>query len=277
MLQSILIGLDGSPDSLQALELGIQWASKLELRLVGLAIVDEPAIQHPEPLPIGAGAYRAQAVEGLLEEAHRKVQQALDHFNARCTEAEVDYLSQIDTGTPSEEILRESQRCDLVLLGHETHFSFRTENRADATQWNVLKHTPRPVVVVPPTLKPGSSVVVAYDGSPSADRALQAFQASGLEFEEQVYVVSVDPDLTEANCCAERAVEFLRSHNIAATAIPHGAASAVAEAILEQVRSRNARLLVMGAYGHSTMREFLLGSVTNVVLRKSPVPVFLCH
>jgi nucleotide-binding universal stress UspA family protein len=51
----------------------------------------------------------------------------------------------------------------------------------------------------------------------------------------------------------------------------------VSQAILEEVRRRSARLLVMGACGHSTVREFLLGSVAKSVLKESPVPVFLCH
>jgi nucleotide-binding universal stress UspA family protein len=51
----------------------------------------------------------------------------------------------------------------------------------------------------------------------------------------------------------------------------------VSQSILEEVRQRNARLLVMGAYGHSTAREFLLGSITKAILKEIPVPVFLCH
>ena len=133
------------------------------------------------------------------------------------------------------------------------------------------------MVIAPCKLEPGASVVVAYNGSPQADRALQAFQSSGLDLEEEVCIFSADEDREEAARQAERAVEFLRLHRI--KAIPHvlGLVNLVSQSILEEVRSRSARLLVMGAYGHSTVREFLLGSTTKSVLQESPVPVFLCH
>jgi nucleotide-binding universal stress UspA family protein len=120
-------------------------------------------------------------------------------------------------------------------------------------------------------------VVVAYNGSPQADRALQAFQASGLDFGEQVYVLSADGERKEAVRRAERAIEFLRFHGINAVRHDLVPVDSVSQTLLEEVRERNARLLVMGAYGHSGVREFLLGSTTKGVLKDSPVPVFLCH
>jgi nucleotide-binding universal stress UspA family protein len=176
-----------------------------------------------------------------------------------------------------EEILRESQRYDLVLFGHETHFQFVDSFQPDETLWKILKREPRPVVVAPPKLDAGSSVVVAYDGGAHADRALQAFQWSGLDTGEEVCVFSTDDDDAEAVRRADRAVEFLQLHRINAVPGAVRAVGSVAQSILAEVRQRNARLLVMGAYSHSTVREFLLGSTTKSVLKDSPVPVFLCH
>jgi nucleotide-binding universal stress UspA family protein len=47
--------------------------------------------------------------------------------------------------------------------------------------------------------------------------------------------------------------------------------------ILEQEQQLKASLLVMGAYGRSTLREFFGGSVTRTMLRESPVPLFFYH
>jgi nucleotide-binding universal stress UspA family protein len=98
-----------------------------------------------------------------------------------------------------------------------------------------------------------------------------------LDLEEEVCVLSTDEDREEATRQAERAVELLRLHAIDAVTHTLGPVDSVSQSILEEVRQRNARLLVMGAYGHSTVREFLLGSITKAVLKESPVPVFLCH
>ena len=213
----------------------------------------------------------------VIKEASHKVKQLLASFAERCAESHISFNVLQDAGLPYEEILRESQRYDLVLFGHDTHFRFGTVDQPDETLWKVLKRGPRPVVIAPPKLEPGSSVVVAYNGSPQADRALQAFQSSGLDFGEEVCVVNVDDDREEATRQAERAVEFLRLHQINAVAHALGPVDSVSQAILEEVRQRSARLLVMGACGHSAVREFLLGSITKAVLKESPVPVFLCH
>ena len=50
-----------------------------------------------------------------------------------------------------------------------------------------------------------------------------------------------------------------------------------ADVLLEYVHQVQARLLVMGAYGRSSLREFFSGSVTRTMLRESPVPLFLYH
>lgn len=276
MLTSILIGLDGSVYSDVAVELGIQWAQKFNALLVGLGIVDEPTICKREPVPLGGASYKHERDEQLLADGRQKVAEFLQRFGSRCAAAGVAYQEIEGVGLPYEEILRESHRYDLVLLGHETHFHFETSDEADETLWRVLRSESRPVVIAPAELHPGESVVVAYNASPQADRALQAFQAAGLDFGEEVHVICVDADEAKAVRDAERAVEFLRAHGIRAAAAGRSPASSVAQTILDEAASRQSRLLVMGACGHSRLREVLLGSVTKTTLRGSTVPVFLC-
>ncbi len=276
MLKSILIGLDGSAYSDVAVELGIQWAKRFDALLVGLGIVDQPTICKPEPVPLGGGVYKKERDDLLLAEGRRKVREFLDQFEARSAAAGIAYQAIEDVGLPYVEILRESHRYDLVLLGHETHFHFETTDAADETLWQVLRSESRPVVVAPAQLQPGSSVVVAYNASPQADRALQAFQTSGLDCGDEVHLVCVDEDEAVAIREAGRGVEFLRPHGIRAVAVGRQPNGSIAATILDEARARQARLLVMGACGHSRLRQVLLGSVTKQTLRSSPVPVFLC-
>ena len=277
MLKSILVGLDGSPYGAVAVELGIQWAQSFNALLVGLGIVNDRAIQQLDLASEGANQYSLELSAQFFAAARRNVEGILEQFARRCVEADVAFNLLQDVGLPYEEIVRESERYDLVLLGHEGHFRLGANTPPDETLWKVLKREPRPVVIAPRKLESGSSVVVACNSSPQANRALQAFQASGLDLGEEVCVVSVDDDREEAKHQTERAVEFLQLHRIKGVACPRGPVDSVVQTILEEVRHRKARLLVMGAYGHSTVREFLVGSVTKAVLKDSPAPVFLCH
>ena len=120
-------------------------------------------------------------------------------------------------------------------------------------------------------------MVVAYDGSLQATRALQMFQVIGLESSQEVHVVCVDPDQEYAAHCVERAVEFLHGHHVTAQAYARDTGAAPAHVLLEHVQQVQAGLLAMGAYSRSSLREFFGDSVTRTLLQESPVPLFLYH
>jgi nucleotide-binding universal stress UspA family protein len=276
-MRSILVGLDGSTHSTAAADLGIRWARRFNALLVGLGIIDEPSIRRPEIMPIGGAAYKEQRDEALLTDATRQVESILGQFAIRCTEAGIAYKLLEDVGTPPERIFVESQRFDLILLGQKTHFRFSSQDEEDDTLTEVLRNSPRPVVATPTQPPTGEAVVVAYDGSLQAARALQSFQASGLGTSTKLHVVSLGDDHVEAARHADRAVQFLSSHDLAATPHVASAPSGVAQTLLELSRLLDAGLIVMGCYGRSTLSEFFLGSVTRTMLESSTVPLFLYH
>ena len=276
MLRTILVGLDGSEHSDSALELGIRWAKRFDALLVGMGVVDEPGIHGPEEYLVGEAYFRGLN-KTLLADTRRGVELSLGRYARRCADAGVAFKELEDVGTPYVQILMEAQRYDLIVLGHHAHFQFGTGDEPDVTLSKVLADSPRPVVAVPDVLGDGEAVLIAYDGSLQAARALAAFEASGLGQGREVHVVSVDEDKKEAARRAERAVDFLRFHQVNAERWPVDSVFPPAEVILESVRMVDAGLLVMGAYGQPVLREFFLGSVTRTVLEKSPVPVFLYH
>lgn len=277
MVRSIVIGLDGLPQSMHAIALGIRWAQRWDALLVGLGIIDEPTIRKPEPVPLGASHFKTERDEVLVARARHQVEQCLAQFAVRCTEASVAFTRLEAVGVPAEHMLLEAQCYDLIMLGQQSAGHFGTPDNAWVTLTTVLKHAPRPVVTVPEALGDGTAVVVAYDGSVQAARALQAFEASGLAGTDAIHVLSVGADHSTAARHADRAVAFLRSHHRDASPHVCVTSSSVAEVILEQAQQCQARLLVMGAYGQPTWREFFLGSVTRTVLQHSPVPLFLYH
>ncbi len=278
MMRRILVGLDGSEFSDAAVQLGIQWARQSGALLAGLGIIDKPTIERPEALPVGGSHYKQERDEIVLAEARDRVERFLKQFSERCTGASVAWSVLEDTGNPYEQILLEAQRYDLILLGQQTYFHFATQAETCETLRKVLKSSPRPVVTVPRKLGDGSAVVIAYDGSLQAARALQAFQALHLHGSQPVHVVSVNESYVEAIRRGERAIDFLGAHDIEAFNHPILLTKgSTAESLLEQVRELDACFLVMGAYGQPTLREFVLGSVTRSLLKDCQVPIFLYH
>ena len=143
----------------------------------------------------------------------------------------------------------------------------------------VLRSTPRPIIAVPEKLSQrGDGVLIAYDGSLQAARAVHALVASGLCNAGRTTVVSVDADSeAAARGLADRARDYLELHGIETTVKPVKSDRPVGEVILEEIVSQQPEILVAGAHGQSRLKEFFLGSVTAEFLRQSPVPVFLFH
>ncbi len=275
-VRTILVGLDGSPEGESAVDLSLRWARQTGARLVGLGIVDEPTIRRPEPVPMGASHYKRERDERLLEDARRRVEEFLAGFAGRCAAEDVPYEVIEKVGLPHEQIVLTGQLYDLVVLPRQSHFHFETERKADDTVEKVLRHSARPVVVVPPRQRRSGPVVVAYDGGVHAARALQAFQALGIEPSAEVLVVSVHEDAREAVERAELAIAFLASHGIPALRTIVAAAGPVAPVILGAVENVDARLLVAGMRDRRRLTELFSGSTTQALLRGAQVPLFLC-
>jgi nucleotide-binding universal stress UspA family protein len=275
MLRSLLVALDGSPYSQTAIMLACQWGARFGARLLGLGVLDEPSIERGQPVPMGAYAYKKRLDEVRLVDAHRHLVELLDQFSARCAAAGVTAAVLEDIGDPTERILREAQRCDAVILGRETHFHFETQDQPDHTLAEVLRGSPRPVVVVPRELPEGRGIMVAYGGGREAARTLQTFQLLGLAAGEEVEVVTIHQDDAQATAVARLAGEFLTAHGTPHQLRAIATDEPPAGVLLEEVRRRAPRLLVIGAHGHHPVRDLFTTSVTRAVLRDCPVPAFV--
>ncbi|WP_435018676.1 universal stress protein [Tundrisphaera sp. TA3] len=276
MLRSILVGLDGSDNGDSALELAIRWARRSDALLVGMGCIDEPGLHGVEEFLVGEVYFERLNAE-LLAEIRARVQGTLSRAALRCAEAGVAFKPLEDVGTPHARIREEAQRFDLIMLGQKTHFRFGWEGEPDTTLASVLADSPRPVVAVPGELGDGESVMVAYDGSLQASRAVAAFRASGLGQGREIRVVSVSEARIDAARRADRAVEYLKSHGLDAVADPVESGRRPADVLLEKIRPQDVGLLVMGAYGQPALREFFIGSATRSMMGRSPVPMFLYH
>lgn len=139
----------------------------------------------------------------------------------------------------------------------------------------------RPVMLLPRRDDGASTfdhVVIGWDGSRAAARAL----SDALDFcrtAGKVTVASVtnEKDLSSA-APISHVVRHLARHDIVAEAVEIPAEGSDAGLVLQSYCERSAgELLVMGAYGHSRVREFVLGGATRSVLGDPKLPIFLSH
>ena len=281
MLKSAVIVLDKTPSSAIARRIGIDTAAQTEAELVGLSVVDAPWISAPRSTPIGGGHYQAHRNATLLARERHGVRALLDEFEAECNAASVRFKAIGQEGDPLTQIDDESDKADLVILGRETNFHGDDAHDIGNIIDQLLDDTARPLIITPESLpKPRNSnvVLVAFDGSSTASRAMHMFILLGLAEGKEVHVVSVGEDDGETHDRATRGAQLFRHHNIEAE--PHSVVlrGGHADALKGAAISVSADLIVMGARGrHSLLRRALVGSTTITMLRTASLPVFVHH
>ena len=140
-----------------------------------------------------------------------------------------------------------------------------------------------PTLVLPHTRKRAGAfaldvVAVAWDFSRPAARAV-ADALPLLEKAKKVHVLTVaNEKVIESRRPTAEFAKYLGRHDVDVVLDTVDAADRRIGDILESyVTSCNADMLVMGAYGHSRIREFILGGATKSMLSRPPLPIFLSH
>jgi len=193
MIKEALVCLESSASSDAAIRIAIAIASELAAGLVGLAIVDEPDIRAGTPTGFGGSSFKHERDEALVAEARERAADSLALFERRCREAKVSARSLEVVGRPAVSILHEMEARDLTVMGRDANFRFEIENDDTATREEILHRATRPVLLVPEGADGplGKEVIVAYDGSRAAKRAIASFAASGLARPRNVHVATV--------------------------------------------------------------------------------------
>ena len=174
-------------------------------------------------------------------------------------------------GPALESLIARSAASDIIVIGGGATSS--------TLIGGLLRDNPRPLIVTPaaPATAPGTRTLIAYDGSVPAMRALQLFAALRLRVEHEAIVVSIHADAKEAAVLAETGAAFLAERDYKPTARPIVTTADPEDTLIAAAKDADAGLIVAGSYGHRGWREWLLGTTTEELLAKSPVPLFIHH
>lgn len=244
-----------------------------------IALYVMPPVPTYGPTAFGAG-YIEAGLKAFRDEADRVRKAFEDASRGRPI---VPEWRLVESGERTvADIVVEVGRCaDLIILGQRDR-SFDFSSVLDVPE-RVIMESGRPVLMVPnsgrfPTI--GERVTVAWNQRREAARAI--FDALPLLTEaERVRVVWVNPQ------SEQQVARDLPGAEIAATLARHGVRCEVSPAsasdidtgdvLLSGLADDSADLLVMGAWGHSRMRELIFGGATRHILEHMTVPVLMSH
>ena len=276
MIRSILVALDDTEGAVAARDLAFALSRGTGAALTAATVLDWPHVRDTnEAVPPGGAAFkeRRDAARALRLEAEA------DQAFAACTAAagETPFTKQRLTDAPEEALLAAGASHDLIVIGRDATLGLEVNDDGLAPVIEaLLREGARPLLVVPPGPTVAGGVLVGYDGSVSAMRAMQLFALLGIGAELPVKVLSVAATRPEALRLAEEGAGYLRSHGMAAEAVAVAGTHPL-EALLAEAAAMPARMLVMGAYGHSGLRNLFRGSKTEKLLTASPCAVFVAH
>ena len=292
MMKKILVPLTGRPLDRRAIATAFLAADRFRAHVEGLSVMPQVEIRTS----IESAAIPKALVEQLIrigqEDQARVVETAhdlFDEFRTRFGAAEADSMAgggaDVDglsaswrqaTGALADTLAEEARLADLVVIAQTSDGSNAMGPAIEAT----LFGSGRPLLLAPAPepASVGTAAAVAWDGGAAASRAVAAalplLQRAGK-------VVLLSAEVADPGRAADpsRLSAYLALHGVAASIRKVEASGrAVGRALQDTAKEAGCDLLVMGAYGHSRVRERVWGGVTLDVLREPPgIPIFMAH
>lgn len=276
MMRNLLLLLGESPAGAVANAYARGLARRGDVSLTALAGIVLSYIEAPMLGTIGGAAYHARMESGLQTEAERASNTLTEAFARDCAREGIPAAQLAFKGDPFDQVTAASALCDLIVAGHDVTFRGTGSERNSDTLSQLLHAAPRPVLVCPDVAPAGGDVLVAYDGSLPAMRALQLFVLLGCWADRRITVVSVDTQSETAERLATDAQTYLSRHGYAVSTRPITSGAHPSEVIDSHVVD-GFELLVMGAYGRRGLKEFIFGSTTQTVVGLPKTCIFLYH
>jgi nucleotide-binding universal stress UspA family protein len=278
MIRDIVAYVDDRPLSGRLAGLAAMLARGCDARLTAVHIAAVRMI----PLYSDAGGAAVDLLDLLEREADDRAVKAKALFDAELERHGLTGEFRVDRMTGNHAAMVHARYADLVMVGQHDPDS-GTSTFASLSVADLALAAGRPVLVVPHAgtfTTVGQRVIVAWNGSREATRAVHDALPL-LRVAKSVSVFSIAAKAGEAPSArwpgADIAAHLAR-HGVTVTT-RHTVADpvSVADALLNCASDDGADLIVMGAYGHSQLRELVLGGVTRDVLRMMTVPVLFSH
>jgi nucleotide-binding universal stress UspA family protein len=280
----IVVHLDDSPKGDLRLQLGRQVALMLTQPGVSLSAIEAVYATTPSYLvaSMGYSEFSAGTVAMLMEADGKRGAQAQARFNDWASAnpgLEIVWQS-LPNEAPGASLMHFAWLADLLVLGQHDPSDASMSGVPRNFIANLLVDSGKPGLIVPyiglmkSTLQ---TVLIAWKATRESSRALVA----SIPFLQRAKAIHVLADVPSAEngAFSRRFEAYLRSNGITASIGFHSSVGigAGGEGMLSAAADVSADLLVMGCYGHSRTREFVLGGASRTILQSMTLPVLMAH
>jgi nucleotide-binding universal stress UspA family protein len=283
MIKQVVTGIDGSQAASHAFDYAAYFAGRLSCELKAVFALDTRKTELPIIYATGHFDYAFARTyippDSDLKGFYARLKKDLEAFGRRvldacredCEQRQIPFVSVIREGLPSTILAEESRSGDILFVGQMGENARFHRTIVGSTTEDVVRSSPRPVMVCPQSFREPKKLLFPYDGSITAERALQfCINAFGGFWTEMVLLLS-----EEHESYLERELRYLNKHGVAFRMVSEKGSPV--ETVLEVAERERSDLILVGSHGKHRIKDYLLGSTTVHLIRESPLPVLVVY
>ncbi|MEM6429599.1 MAG: universal stress protein [Deinococcota bacterium] len=272
MIESILLAVDVSDVAAVCGDYAVHIAARLDARVHCLYVLDQRLINMPHWTDYGAVSLPTMTfkddMQALLD---TQADLALGRFRDKADPAGITFELQKRDGIPARTILEQVRVNDLLMIGRRGESNQLDDSlELGSTAEKILRRSHCPVLVTPGIFTPISRIVLGFDGSERASATMRYAVEFAKRLTLPLTTVSVGDD-AEVSLHLKTVQDYAHDHNINLTT--QAASGNPADEILDLASPGD--LIAIGAFGSNRLREFFLGSTTEMILKRAVCPVLL--
>ncbi|MGU2854444.1 universal stress protein [Acinetobacter baumannii] len=281
-MSKIIACIDGSLVTNTVCDYAAWFSDKLNSPIKLLHVIDKPKAKAPQDLSgaIGLGS-RETLLKELVELEERKGKIELEHGQILLREAKnyllekfsIDAQSFQRHGSVLETIMGMEDDIRVLVMGKHGNETEHDSSKIGTHIENVVRALHKPVLITSAPFSPPKSFLIAFDGSQTARKCVERIASSPLLKGLAVHLVYVGNPNSEMQNQLSWAKEQLESQGFNTTS--NTLDGEVDKAIINYAEQHQIDLIVVGAYGHSKIRQFFIGSTTTKVITSANKPVLL--
>jgi len=272
--QTVMVHLQLGRSNKALLKIASELADKFHANVIGIAA------GQPTQMIYGEG----YAMLDFLNQEHaqiiKEIAEAETAFKKvfKGSAKNTEWRSTVTLGSLSEYIASEACSADIVLTEIAPSDFFEGPNGVNVGE--LILQCGRPVLVLPVGEKmlKLENMLIGWKDTREARRAISDALPL-LKLAKQVTVVEVvaERESADANMRLKQVIAWLKSHGVSAVPLVSVALKDDATQIVAIADEKNADIVIAGAYGHSRLREWVLGGVTNDLLQRAQFCSLLSH
>ncbi|MBT4963319.1 MAG: universal stress protein [Francisellaceae bacterium] len=215
-----------------------------------------------------------------IDEEHGKLEQSkgklmLDHAQQELTNKGIEALQAKQLRGSVVATIEENEKdAQVLVIGKRGEHHQYSQNNLGSNLEKIARRIHKPLFITTEQIKPIEKFLVCYDGSPSANKAINYIAKSSMLKGIECHLLKVD-EATESAC---KLLEEAKSklEDVGFKVISSLQQGKLIDVVMhEYIHTHVIDLLVMGSYGHSKIRSFFLGSTTTTLIQKTDIPLLL--